>query len=112
MNHANLWWIIFLCGLGTFLIRLWPMRWHQGRGDADMQPWLRGALQALGPAAIGALLVASLWSQWQWGQPLLPLARVLLALAAIVLARRLTGGVAVPTLAGILVYGAISYGMG
>ena len=111
MNASDLWWVVLLCGAGTFLIRLWPMRWHQGRGDEAMQPWLRGALQALGPAAIGSLLVASLWSQWQWGQPVWQLARVLLGLLAIVLARRVAGGVALPTLAGILAYGGLSYAL-
>ena len=111
MNASGLWWVVLLCGLGTFFLRLWPMRWHQGRGDEAMQPWLRGALQALGPAAIGALLVASLWSQWRWGQPAWPLMRVVLSLLAIVLARRVAGGVALPTLAGILAYGGLSYAL-
>ena len=111
MNASGLWWVVLLCGLGTFFLRLWPMRWHQGRGDEAMQPWLRGALQALGPAAIGALLVASLWSQWRWGQPAWPLMRVVLSLLGIVLVRRVAGGVALPTLAGVLVYGGLSYAM-
>ena len=43
MNASDLWWVVLLCGAGTFLIRLWPMRWHQGRGDEAMQPCLRDA---------------------------------------------------------------------
>lgn len=106
MNVNSLWWVILLCGAGTFLLRLLPMRWQQRNGDADLQPRLRGALQALGPAAIGALLVVSLWPQLQAGltSPL-PVLRLTAGVAAILLTRKVAGGVAIPTLAGVLAYG-------
>ena len=86
MQHADsLWWVILLCGAGTFLLRLLPMRWMQRsqQGGQTLPPRLMGALQALGPAAIGALLVAALWPQWSWGEPLWQVARLLLAISAL-----------------------------
>ena len=90
MQHADsLWWVILLCGAGTFLLRLLPMRWMQRsqQGGQTPPPRLMGALQALGPAAIGALLVAALWPHWSWGEPLWQVARLLLAISAMLLAR-------------------------
>ncbi len=111
MAHADLWWVILVCGAGTFLLRLLPMRWLQRsqQGGRTLSPRLMGALQALGPAAIGALLVAALWPQWSWGEPFWQLARLLLAIAAILLARRLAGGIAMPTLVGVLAFGLLSW---
>ncbi|MDO5653788.1 MAG: AzlD domain-containing protein [Brachymonas sp.] len=106
---GTLFWIALACGIGTFATRLWPMLWHSKGGAESLPPRLRQALAGLGPAAIGALIVASLWSQVAVAQPLLPAARILAALAAIALVRKLAGGTALPTLAGVLVFGALQY---
>ena len=109
MSESTLIWVVLASGLGTLALRLWPMLWHQKSGANHLRPGLRHALAALGPAAIGALIVASLWPQLAVAQPLLPGLRLLAALAAIALTRKLAGGVAVPTLAGVLVFGALQY---
>ena len=109
MNSDHYWWMILLCGLGTFVIRLWPMRWQQQQGDRGMPAWLRGALQALGPAAIGSLLIVSLLPSLLSGEIFTPLLRIIMGIAAIIMARKWIGGVAVPTLVGVLVYGLIAY---
>lgn len=83
------------------------MLWHS-KGGAGLSPGLRRALAALGPAAIGALIVL-LWPQVAVVQPLVPTLRILAAIAAIVLVRRCTGGTALPTLAGVLVFGLPQY---
>jgi len=53
--------------------------------------------------------VAALWPQWSWGEPLWQVARLLLAISAMLLARRIAGGVAMPTLAGVLAFGLLSW---
>ena len=111
VQQDTVFWLALVCGIATFGTRLLPMLWHSKGGADALPPRLRLALSALGPAAISALIVASLWSQWQWGQPAWPLLRVVLSLLAIVLVRRIAGGVALPTLAGILAYGGLSYAM-
>lgn len=109
MNDWTLALVIAACSLGTLAIRLWPMLWHKKNGPDALGPRMHRVLSALGPAAIAALLVASLWPQVAVAQPLWPVLRLLAALAAIVLARRLGGGVAMPTLAGVLVYGLLQW---
>lgn len=109
MNPNDIWWVILLCGVGTFLIRLWPMRWQQKQGDQAMPVWLKGALQALGPAAIGALIVASLMPSVLAPAPWVPLLRVGVGILAIVIARWRVGGVALPTLAGVVMYGVCAW---
>ena len=101
--------LALVCGIATFGTRLLPMLWHSKGGADALPPRLRLALSALGPAAISALIVASLWSQVAVPQPWLPALRILLALSSIVLVRRLVGGSALPTLAGVLVFGALQY---
>src|SRR3546814_15041643 len=62
MNGADLFWIIALSGAGTLLIRLLPMTWQdKGIKKAAGRAGLRRMLDAIGPAAIVALLVAALW---------------------------------------------------
>ena len=104
-----LFWIAMACGIGTFATRLWPMLWLSKGGANALSPRLRRALAALGPSAIGALIVSSLWPQVAVAQPVLPAVRIALAIAAILLTRKLVGGTALPTVAGVLVFGALQY---
>lgn len=104
-------WIIALCGAGTFLLRwlpLWRARRHRHTGGAGvtLQKWLEG----VGPAAIAALLVVSIWELIAEEARAGRVAMVVLALVCTAVARRLCrGGIAVPTLAGALAYGLLSY---
>ena len=63
----------------------------------------------LAVVCIFLLIVASLWPQVAVAQPLVPTLRILAAIAAIVLVRRCTGGTALPTLAGVLLFGLLQY---
>lgn len=104
---TQVWLIVLLSGLGTFALRwlpLWRARCQPGEALAShrMRRWLSG----VGPAAIVALLVVSLWGGLQadprWGRIL----ATVLALAVVAIVHRLRrGGVALPTLLGALVYG-------
>lgn len=109
MNDLTLALVVAACGLGTFVIRLWPMLWHKNSEPDALGPRMHRALSALGPAAIAALLVASLWPQMAVAQPLWPALRMLAALAVIAVVRQLMRGVAIPTLAGVLAYGLLQW---
>lgn len=104
-------WIVVLCGVGTFLLRWLPLwsarhRRHTGRTTAALQKWLEG----VGPAAIAALLVVSVWGQIAADARPGRVAIVVLALGCTAAARRVCrGGIAVPTLAGALTYGVLSH---
>ncbi|MDR2127888.1 MAG: AzlD domain-containing protein [Burkholderiaceae bacterium] len=105
-------WIIALCGLGTFLLRCIPL-WHARRrsrlhtGAAALQRWLAG----VGPAAIAALLVVSLWDALAAADArVVRAAMVFAALGMSAATRRLLGGgIAMPTLAGALAYGILAH---
>ncbi|MEO6959583.1 MAG: branched-chain amino acid transport, partial [Burkholderiaceae bacterium] len=64
MSTSVLIWVVFLSGAGTFLIRFLPMLWRDKGVQSGV--WakgpLRSGLNAIGPAAIVALLVAVSWS--------------------------------------------------
>ena len=105
-------WIVLLSGLGTFALRWLPWR----RAMRPMQPgvrWrgqhlLQRALGGVGPAAVAALLLVSLWGLVEvqdtaW-RPLLAGLGGLLVVAGV---RRLLGGMAWPTLLGALCYGGL-----
>ena len=109
LQQSHVFWIALACAVGTFGTRLWPMLWHSKGGANSLSPGLRRALAALGPAAIGALIVSSLWPQVAVAQPALPALRIALAIAAILLARKWVGSTALPTLAGVLVFGLLQY---
>lgn len=109
LQHSHVFWVALACAVCTLATRLWPMYWHSKGGAERLSPTLRRALAGLGPAAIGALIVASLWSQVAVAQPWLPALRIFTALAVIVIVRKWAGGTAWPTLAGVLVFGALQY---
>lgn len=105
--------IVVACGIATFLLRFLPI-WRTRRKPASSKPapLLDRFLQAIGPAAISALIVISLHPKlighFQWPS----LIAIALALLTIVLSKRATSGIAVPTLAGALVYGLTMHGLG
>ncbi|MFL9583657.1 AzlD domain-containing protein [Stenotrophomonas sp. AB1(2024)] len=107
-------WLIVLCGLGTFLLRWFPLwRTRQG-GDASpkaqrLQRWLAG----VGPAAISALMVASILATLGSGADAGRILIAAMALACVALVRwTCRGGVAIPTLSGALAYGLLSHLIG
>ena len=103
--------IVLLCGVGTFLLRwipLWRTRRHSGARAPSGK--VQSLLAGVGPAAIAALLVVSLWGsvaiELRWQRAL----ATALALGCIALARRLLGGgIAAPTLIGAAVYGLLMH---
>lgn len=106
--------IIVLCGIGTFLLRFLPIRQaRRTTGSSQASRRVQRLLQGIGPAAIMALLVISLWPSVAGTGP--HAAKILCALAALatigVLKNRL-GGIALPTLAGALVYGLLAQASG
>jgi branched-subunit amino acid transport protein len=111
MNDAVLW-IALACGIGTYAMRVLPLWWRSRRqaDAADDTPgrWLRVlalVVHGVGPAAITALLMVSLWpaggpADW----PLRRALAVVAGLIAVAAVKRWRGGLAAPTLAGALVY--------
>lgn len=108
MTTSTLLLVIVLSGAGTFLIRLLPMLWQEKEvKNAGSRGRLRGALNAIGPSAIIALLVVSFWGmvgQQPSSRTVLP---IVFGLLGVLLGRRLLGGIAWATLSGVLAYGAI-----
>ncbi len=109
--------ITVLCGVGTALMRILPMagtarRRSQARESSPstgLRGWLQRLIEAIGPAAIVALLLANLWPPgglWPaWG----PRATATLAGLAAVAAIKLTrGGLALPTLVGAAAYALVA----
>lgn len=101
--------IVVLSGLGTFLLRFLPV-WQARRRKVSgerVSTRFQGFLRGIGPAAITALLTVSLWPMMVADSAtvsgrLAPIA----ALAVLYLIKQRTGGIAGPTLAAALVYGA------
>lgn len=99
--------VVLLCGIGTFLLRflpLWRIRNRPGRARTAPPPVQR-FLRAIGPAAISALLVVSLWPLMAAQASACERLAVMAGLLAIAAVRRLSGGIAAPTLAGAAAYG-------
>ncbi|MFC3340377.1 AzlD domain-containing protein [Paracandidimonas soli] len=106
--------VIVLCGAGTFLLRfvpLWRSRSRQQATDAapDRPSALHRFFQGIGPAAITALLLVSLWpffvASGSWQKAL----SAGLALLVIYIGKRLTHGLAGPTLLGAGAYGLLMH---
>lgn len=103
--------IIILSGAGTFLLRLLPI-WQARRKPraASASGRLRAFLQGIGPAAMTALLVVSLWSMMSSeGQPSGQALAALTALTVIALVKHWSSGIALPTLTGALTYGILMH---
>ncbi|WP_019561645.1 AzlD domain-containing protein [Caldimonas manganoxidans] len=95
---------VLACGLGTFVLRALPFWWRLRRRGASGSQSIRRWSSAMGPAALAALLVASLHPLvWPAAGParILPVAA---AVAAVVVWQRLCGGLVGPTLWGTAVY--------
>jgi len=108
VSDTSLLWIAVLSGVGTFLVRFLPMAWHM-RNSARRQPrgaWRRG-MDAIGPAAIVALLTVSLWGLVNGAAPMRSMLAVAAGLLGVWLGRRYVGSIAWATLAGVLAYGAM-----
>lgn len=105
--------IVLLCGAGTFLLRFLPM-WQTRRksGTSVLPGRLHHLLQGIGPAAITALLVVSLWSSFVTNYHLETALGTGLALLSILVIKRLSGGIAAPTLAGAIIYGLFMHWFG
>lgn len=102
--------VILLCGAGTFLLRFIPIWRSRSQQQPDKAPAeklsaLQRFFQGIGPAAITALLLVSLWpffvTSSSWPKAL----SALLALLVTYIGKRITRGLAGPTLLGAAVYG-------
>ena len=97
-------WIIAMAGLGTFLLRFIPLRSAHKADHARSSPQRWGAFfSAMGPAAIAALLAASLAPDLLSGVNHQAVAAVL-GLIVVALGKRWIGGFGVATLLGALTY--------
>ncbi|MFA5489755.1 MAG: AzlD domain-containing protein [Candidimonas sp.] len=113
MQTGTVIWIVVVIGIGTYLIRLLPMLWHDRDGKSGARPanW-RYALDAVGPSAIVALLVLSFWDMlspmptWKAGMP------ILAGLAGVWLGKHYLKTIAWATLGGVLAYGLVVGAMG
>lgn len=106
--------IILLSGVGTFLLRFLPI-WQARRkaaGTASTSARLRAFLQGVGPAAMTALLVVSLWPMLQANTHAAQSLVTLIALTVITLTKRWLSGIALPTLTGALTYGFLMHLLG
>jgi len=107
MKTATVLAVILCSGIGTFLIRWLPMRWQErGTGGAMKAGWLRRALDAIGPAAIVALLTVSLVGLLEPQEPVASALPLLAGLLGVVAGRRYLHTIAWSTLTGVLAYGA------
>lgn len=95
---------IVICGVGTFLLRLIPL-WKEPSGLLQ-KGFFQQLSNAIGPAAVTSLLVAMLWPIISVGefQRSVMMLQGMLATWAV---HRLWGGIALPTLCGATVYGAL-----
>lgn len=107
MSHAAEWAAI-ACGIGTFLLRLLPMWGWVPRNDTDesTRASAQEVLNSIGPAAITALLVVSLWPGADQGLNQPAMLATVVGLCTVMGAKSALGGIAVPTLLGAAAYGA------
>lgn len=105
MTTNVLLWVIALSGVGTLLIRVLPMMWQGKIPGGRHDRALRKALNAVGPAAITALLLVSIWGMValenvaQTGLP------IVVGLIGVALGSKYLGSIAWATIAGVLSYG-------
>lgn len=110
---SELLWILVLSGAGTFLLRFLPIwRARRNPGTRSASPRLRAFLQGIGPAAMTALLVVSLWPMARGNDHAAQGLITMAALTIIYLAKRWLGGIAFPTLMGALGYGLMMHCLG
>jgi branched-subunit amino acid transport protein AzlD len=100
---------IVVCGVGTFLLRLIPL-WKEPHTTTDsslQKGFIHQLSNAIGPAAVTSLLVAMLWPIVSTGE-LQRAVMMLQGMLATWAVQRLWGGIALPTLCGATVYGALA----
>lgn len=102
-------WIIVASGVGTFLMRLLPFYWRPSSAPSRVARASRRMLDALGPSAITALLVVSLWPHVNHGLATLGAASAIAGLFGVALARWWWGGLTLPTLFGVICYGLVCW---
>lgn len=102
--------IVILSGIGTFLLRFLPI-WQSRRKPRSARSGtrLQAFLQGIGPAAMTALLTVSIWPLIRPEEPAGQAVITIIALAVIFLTKRRFSGIALPTLAGALTYGALMH---
>jgi uncharacterized membrane protein len=106
VDHLTIFWIVLASGVGTYLIRLAPMLWQEKGGKRGTRPGpLRYALDAIGPAAIVALLTTSFWSMVSPDRLLGDAAPIVVGLAGVVVGKHWLGTIAWATLMGVAAYG-------
>lgn len=99
-----------ICGVLTFLLRWLPLRHPpQQRVGSARGRAVWSILGALGPAAITALLVVSVWPAAERLKDAPTWVALGAGLSTVWLVRRFAGGIALPTLLAALVYGACRY---
>lgn len=100
-------WTVLACSAGTFLIRFLPMLWRQkgAGGRTPARHAMLSALDAIGPAAVVALLVATVWSLIVPGSIAHDSVAVAAGLIGVVLGKRFLRSIAWATLAGVAAYG-------
>lgn len=102
--------IIILSGAGTFLLRFLPIWQARRRSKAPATSGrFRAFLQGIGPAAMTALLVVSIWPLVQGNEHAGQTLATFVALAVIWLVKHWFSGIALPTLAGALSYGVLMH---
>jgi len=99
------WIIIFCCGLGTFLLRMLPMKWQLDNNLKTRNNSFHRFLMALGPTAITALLVTSIWPAIYSPNFIHSTIVLALSFSAITLAKRVLGGIIIPMSCGVIFYG-------
>lgn len=107
-------WLILAAGLGTFLMRYLPLHHSRERkisSQTESEWRWRAFITAIGPAAITALLISSLAPDL-FNDHSLNMIATLSGVCAVVVIKRYSGGFAVATLAGALVYALIRTGFG
>lgn len=107
MTTSTLVWVVLLSGIGTFLIRLLPMIWRdRGIRHGAGHDRARRALDAIGPAAIVALLVVSFWGLIDVRHALTEtVAPVAAGVLGVLAGKKYLKTIAWATLAGVLAYG-------
>lgn len=108
MKTSTLLWVVLFSGLGTFLIRLIPMIWQErGAITTSRNGRLRRGLDAIGPAAIVALLVVSIWGLVDVRtEAVASVVPVVAGVLGVVAGKTWLKTIAWGTLAGVLAYGA------
>ncbi len=98
-----------ICGVLTFLLRWLPLRYPPQRSRSARGHAVWSMLGALGPAAITALLVVSVWPAAERLKDAPTWIALAAGLGTVWLVRRFVGGIALPTLLAALAYGACRY---